>query len=715
MPLLRSIVSVASITLALASGACAGASSAQRTQSRRQGHRATMTALGFRPIGTPSNGAITRGQTVRTTAHLTGGSCYRIVALGDGDALDLEVALVSPSGQRAAASETSGADASVRYCPTDDGDFAMTLAARAGNGEYELGVWEDRATAGGVGDEVQRGTCEAPYVLDFAHPVEGSTANARDNTSGTCLRGRGPDVIYTLAVPTRRRVTITVRTDFDAALYLQHDCGANQTEISCCNLAVVRGVSRIDTVLDAGSYFVVVDSVENGRRGRFTLEAQLGEAPELAQVCASLPAITPSTPGHPQPAIHASTSGRPDLMRASCAEGRFPGPDQAYALALTESSRVRASLAADGEWDPGLYVRSGCVSEDTEVACNDDAGDAQHARITRTLVAGSYAIVVDGYVAGSQGDFALEVETAPAAGSGVANDACDTAAPLGLDTSVEGDTFAAHDDVSGSCGGGDGAPDVMYRLNVPRRSHVTAELTRSGLGETVASSRMYFVRGCGGARGEASCGRGRVDAVLAPGTWFLVVDGASRDDFGRFTLQTQSDDAAGVDAACRNVPAITPGQTVRGTTAGADRLHASCGNRAQSPDKVYSLRLTERRHVTLALQAQFDSVLSLRGACERESSEIACNDDDTSQRTSRIDADLDTGTYYVVVDGFHQGNAGNFTLDATLGEPRPPTPVTLGASSPPPARQPTPRASGAPVPSLPTANPCSGGGPGAGH
>jgi hypothetical protein len=523
-------------------------------------------------------------------------------------------------------------------------------------------------------------------------------------------------VIYTLAVPSRRRVTITVRTDFDAALYLQHDCGADRSEISCCNLAVVRGVSRIDTVLDAGNYFVVVDSVENGRRGRFALEAQMGEAPELAQVCSSLPVITPSTPGHPAQAVHASTAGRPDLMRGSCAEGRFPGPDQAYALQLSEPSRVRAQVTADGEWDTGLYVRRGCASEDTEVACNDDAGDSQHARVTRSLDAGQYTVVVDGYVAGSQGDYTLEVETAPSTGQGVANDACEGATPLPLEGSVEGDTFAARDDLAGSCGGGDGAPDVVYRVNVPRRAHVAVELTRSGLGETVTSSRLYFVRGCGVSRGEISCGRGRVDAVLSPGTWYLVVDGATRDDFGRFTLQAHTDDASGVDSACRNVPALTVGQPVHGTTSGADRLHASCANRAQSPEQVYSLRLTERRHVSLALQAQFDSVLALRGACERESSEIACNDDDTSQRNSRIETDLDAGTYYVVVDGFYQGNSGAYTLTANLSEPRPPVPVNLGASSPPPARQPTPRASDTPAPtSLPVANPCGGGGPGAGH
>ena len=693
---------------------CGGASASQLAQSRYQSHRSTMRALGFRAVGDAARGDIVRGQTVRQSTHLEGGKCYRIVALGEGDALDLEIALVAPGGQRAVASESSGRDVSVRYCPTAGGDFAVTVAARSGSGAYDLGVWEDRSSANANSDDTQRGTCEAPNVLEFGHTVEGSTANAHDNASGSCLRGRGPDVIYSLAVPTRRRVTITVRTDFDAALYLQHDCGADQSEISCCNLAIVRGVSRIDTVLDAGNYFVVVDSVENGRRGRFSLEAQMGEAPELSQVCASRPAITPSTPGHPAPAIHASTAGRPDLMRGSCAEGRFPGPDQAYSLRLTEPSRVRASLSVDAAWDPGLYIRRGCASEDTEVACSDDAGDSEHARITHVLDAGEYTIVVDGFVAGSQGDYALDVETAPVSGTGVPSDTCENATAVPLDGSLDGDTMQARDDLTGSCGGGDGAPDLVYRVNVSQRAHVSAELRNAGLGESTTASRLYFIRSCGAVHGEVACGRGRVDAVLPAGTWYLVVDGASRDDFGRFTLQMHSDDAAGIDAACRAVAALTPGETTRGTTSGGDRLHATCGNRAQSPERVYSLRLNERHHVSIAVQSDYDSVVYVRTACERESSEIACNDDDTSQRTSRIEADLDPGQYFVVVDGFYQNNTGAFSLTATLSDPRPPTAVTLGAPAPSPAHRPS-SSSDAVAPSLPVANPCNGGGPGRGR
>jgi hypothetical protein len=248
----------------------------------------------------------------------------------------------------------------------------------------------------------------------------------------------------------------------------------------------------------------------------------------------------------------------------------------------------------------------------------------------------------------------------------------------------------------------------VYRLRVSRRTHVVASLDPTGLGEVPGTSRLYLTRACGNPHAELGCSSGRVDAVVPPGTYFLVVDGGDRDAFGRYVLHTALEEPAGIDAACRNAPLLVPGRTTSGRTSGADRLHASCGNRAQSPEQVYTLRLTERRHVVLDVQAEYDSVLSLRSACERESSEVACNDDFRGPRSSRIETDLEPGTYYAIVDGFHQGNAGAFTIRASLSEPS----ATPAASSPPPsAARPIEHVAPPDVPVAP--NPCGGGGPGA--
>src|SRR6185436_7195139 len=76
----------------------------------------------------------------------------------------------------------------------------------------------------------------------------------------------------------------------------------------------------------------------------------------------------------------------------------------------------------------------------------------------------------------ADGRYTLAVETAPEQGTGVPGDACADAVPLPrTDPSVQGDTFLARDDVAGKCGG-QGAGDVVYRVEVPKRARVTAHM-----------------------------------------------------------------------------------------------------------------------------------------------------------------------------------------------------------------------------------------------
>ena len=48
---------------------------------------------------------------------------------------------------------------------------------------------------------------------------------------------------------------------------------------------------------------------------------------------------------------------------------------------------------------------------------------------------------------------------------------------------------------------------------------------------------------------------------------------------------------------------------------------------------------------------------------------IACNDDDNnSNRASKVEATLEPGTYFVVVDGFRVGSEGNYELSYSVRE-----------------------------------------------
>ena len=113
-------------------------------------------------------------------------------------------------------------------------------------------------------------------------------------------------------------------------------------------------------------------------------------------------------------------------------------------------------------------------------------------------------------------------------------------------------------------------------------------------------------------------------------------------------------------------------QTIDGDTAFAgDDLEGSCVG-AGAPDRVYTFTVAEQTAID-AQSSGFDTGLYLRSACDDAAAELACNDDDEppGELGSRVNATLDPGTYYLVVDGFDGDAVGTYTLTVTfacLGE-----------------------------------------------
>ena len=99
-----------------------------------------------------------------------------------------------------------------------------------------------------------------------------------------------------------------------------------------------------------------------------------------------------------------------------------------------------------------------------------------------------------------------------------------------------------------SCAGEDGTasgPDRVYKVAVPRRTHVHIELESSSFEAAIALRKS-----CGDASGGASAAElvceasdtdgGQptiLDRVLEAGTYWVVVDGKTPNDQGSFTLR----------------------------------------------------------------------------------------------------------------------------------------------------------------------------------
>jgi hypothetical protein len=660
---------VATLACALLAAACGAASRGGEMEPRFIAVHNAFAAMGLAQVGPIQRGSLGEGRESRVPVELAAG-CTTVVALGGDGVRDLDASLVDPSGASIAHDATRDPQAVVRVCIDHPGTYALVVKMSEGAGDFLAATWSGGAlptTQGGAGEAIAagspaaQGTCEAPIPLT-AGQFQGTTAHGDSENEGSCAGSSSRELVYRLDVATRQRAVIDVDPRFDSVLYVRKDdCADTEAEIACNDDVGHERRSRIDAVLDPGTYFVFVDGLAN-ESGAFHLKVALDDVPTIADVCRSARTLAPGI------ALAGSTSGAFDSAESTCGD-EAKGDDVAYRLDLMTRSRVRLTERSS-EISPVVHLRRTCTDEQSEVACSEDGMSDDVATYTGMLDVGSYAVFADS--SGREqtdGNFTLLGETAPPQGVGSQGDSCGDALPL-ANGKVDGDTFPSRDDVLGTCGGA-GAPDEVYRVDVTRRSRITTRMVRQE-GHHV----FVLTRACGDRASELACGPA-IDQIVGPGTYWLVVDGATAGDFGRYELEARVRDVAGQEAACKGAPSLHAGTVVNGTTTGAgDRFTTSCGGREEdqaNPDRVYRLELSHRAHVQLNLGTPaWDGVLVLRRSCVDAPSsgangsaaaEIRCNNDYEDVHHARLDLTLDPGTYYVVVDGHARGNEGAFTLE----------------------------------------------------
>lgn len=612
-----------------------------------------MRAMGLSDLGAVSQGVLGEGQEVRLTEKLPAG-CATFVALGGAGARDVALTLIDPDGHAIAKDDTQDAEAAMRACVDQPGAYVLVVKMEAGAGEYLVSSWSggDRAPAvdAGTGPEIASGgSCDAPTPIVVGQTYVGDTEDGHDDNEGSCGNRGGREVVYRLDVASRARVTLDVNAQFDSLLYVRKaDCGDPDAEIGC-NDDAPGGTkrSKIDAVLEPGSYFVFVDGYGD-ESGAFRLRVTSQQAPSLADVCRDARPLAAGA------RLTARVDDAFDNVHASCGRGAN-GPDRAFRIDLPTRSRLRVTETSS-DFPPVVHLRRACDDDATELACSDAEGAASVARV---LDPGTYFVFADSSEEPTGGELAVEAETAPEAGGGAPGDACGDAQPLPAASAsrVEGDTFQARDDFAPSCGG-TGAPDVVYRIDVPHRSRLVARAT-SDAGDFV----LALERSCGDRSTELQCGP-TIDQVVPPGAYFLVVDGAKEGTLGKFSLAWKLRDMQALESACGGAPTIALGRPVAGTTANAgDRFTSGCARPdGSAPDRVYKLTLAKRTALRVTATGRgFSPVVSLRRDCVADRVEMKCDsgNDDTP---ATLEALLDPGTYYVVVDGASAGEEGSFTV-----------------------------------------------------
>jgi hypothetical protein len=619
-----------------------------------------LAAIGLVQVGPIQQGLL--GDARETQVHVVlPAGCAAIVALGGDGLRDLDATLIDAHGAPLAHDTTSEAQAVLHACVDTADSYVVVLKAAVGAGPWVLASWVGGSAAGGApaageqGAAAPRGTCDAPLPL-VVGTVTGSTAHGDFENTGSCGPSDSRELVYELDVHDREHVTVSVEAKFDTVLYIRKDaCADASAEVACNDDDADRMHSRVEHVLDPGKYYVFVDGYGH-ESGAFKLTVAATPVLALSDVCQRAPALVQ---GPPQ---NGTTEGGADDAEASCGNGA-QGAEAAWQMDLPVRTRVRLVEHSD-EMAPVVHVRHACADQRSEVACGESGANPGDATVTGVFAAGKYTVFADGRDQGATGAYGLSLETAPVGGAGVAGDGCGDAVLLGAlpGGKTSGDTFAAKDDVAGSCGGA-GAADVVYRLDVPRRSHLTASLD----GEE-GSHVLVVTRRCGDRAAEIACGRS-VDEVLAPGAYFVVADGVTPESIGRFTLDWALHDLAGQANACSSAAPLVEGRVAASTTLGAgDRFALSCGS-AEGPsgsDRVFKLQLASRRTVQVEVAPSFDAAVSLRRACGdvpgAPSAEIACETGTDGNQRVAIERTLDAGAYWVVVDGQSATEQGPFTI-----------------------------------------------------
>ena len=283
--------------------------------------------------------------------------------------------------------------------------------------------------------------------------------------------------------------------------------------------------------LPPGTYFATIGATAPTN---VTIDASLSPptpAP-LDASCATAPKL------HIDSTIIVDTRGHEDSIAASCVAGP-PSPyssppiaaDAAYSLSIAETSDVLVVAHPTGSDQIGLGLSSPACTT-TDFGC----GRGYPMRLVRrALAAGDYRVVVESTNASSV-SVSTFVRTPAAKPGAEGSDKCGasvvTIPPEGGlfvgSTAGKGADFDASCDTSGMPKGG--APDVVYRLDVAKKSRLLVDMAGSAYTTTVS---IRTGAACPGVELVDGCAAGFVvdnaflDYPVDAGTYWIIVDGYS--------------------------------------------------------------------------------------------------------------------------------------------------------------------------------------------
>lgn len=383
-------------------------------------------------------------------------------------------------------------------------------------------------------------TCANPLPLVFGATggsitEVGDTSTRFHEITGNCISGTSPDVAYSFSTTTPLDLRATVSTSsttYQPAVYLR--TATCSSEFNCGAAQSLGGTASVGVgALAPGTYTLVVDGAA-ASSGPYTLNATLSP-PVVGDSCTNPRTLLFSGTDGGVAADIGDTTTLFHESNGSCTSGT--GADAVYTFTTTGVFDFRATATTTSAgFRPALYLRSTCSS--SERACNAATIAGGAATISSALLpAGTYFLWVDG-ASSTVGTFALSASL----GVPIAGEACVNAVPLSFvngAVTVTGDTTLAFNDLTPACASTAIANDVVYTFTTSTTQSFTARATTtSGTYRPTLSLRSATCTGIEQACQAAAVAGGDADLalpMLAPGTYFLWVDGAG-GTAGPFTV-----------------------------------------------------------------------------------------------------------------------------------------------------------------------------------
>ena len=601
----------------------------------------TMAAISMAQISTVNERVLMEGEKASFDMSLDFGRCYLFVAMGERHVRDIDIVVETAGGVTLKDDLSESHTAIAQYCADLYSDVTVHITMNKGNGLVAFGTWESRNADGNIfidSRSPSSGTCSSPTLLPLNHRYKGLIDNHDSVLSGSCQSKSGREWVFQLDVPEDSKLNLTLDAEFDATMYLTSACGNLKKEVFCDSKSR-RSNSRTainhTTQLDAGTWFLVVDS-SDGSRGDFVVNAAASPLPTAQETCKNAKAVSPG-----KPELVDNTEDAFNLFHGQCDKDNKTN-EHVYTMDIPTKSRVR--VRGLNYYSSYMYLRAQCDAIATEVFCGKGS------EVIKTIIdPGAYYLFVDAQV--THGDaFEFTIESAPVTGLKKTASSCAHPRPLALHENNEFDTFAESDSVHmGDTG--KGSPDTVFAFTLDKTSAIVGRMRRNFNGYVAIQKE------CGDAQtmvAKAQGSNSRIEATLTPGNYFLIVDGESENDFGTGAIKFSTRDLDAPMNACQNAKTLKIGKSESGVLKKASNLFSGIdGQGAEGNDAVYKLELKRDANITISLRTTIpNAYLYVREDCTDRQSQISSHKGRSGYATEAVHLKdfYRAGTYYVFVD-----------------------------------------------------------------